>query len=420
MEINLKKLNERINILGIKTNKFKSSKIEITFLMPSVAGNTAAISLLPFYLTRTTEKYNTPEKLCSKLAELYGASLATVVAKKGDNIEQSIRISSIADSLAFDGEKVFDDMLSLLCEVIFAPNAKDGQFDLEYLENEKRLALERIESEINDKRKYAVKRAVEIMCKDEPFGNSKYGSKEELEAVDPQNLFNAYKKVLASAQINITVISNTDIDFNHKFFKKLAGLEYDNTVKNENILKSARAEVLTENEPMDVNQGKLVIGFRNNQKKTVKESVKSKMMADVFGGGPYSLLFENVREKESLCYYCATVYDRNKELMIVDSGVEFDNLEKTKNEIMKYFRKLQKGDFDKSVFDASKKGMTEAYLAISDSIDSLCAWYSSQLGTDEIVSPTEYIDFIKEVSIDDIVNAAKQFEPDTVFCITQK
>lgn len=416
----MKKLSDRIKILNIKTNKFKSSKIQVDFLLPSIEGKTAELSLLPFYLTRTTAKYNTPELLCERLADLYGAVLTASVAKRGDNLEQSIRISSIADNLSFDNEMVFDGMLSLLDEVIFSPNAENGQFDSEYLSNEKRLAVERIESEINDKRKYAVKRAVEIMCEDEPFGNSKYGSREELEAVTESSAFDAYRKTLSGAQISITVVSDTNVNFEHPFFEKLTATEYDGTRINDNILKSARESVRNENEELDVSQGKLVIGFRNDKKKSVKESVKSKIMSDIFGGGPYSLLFENVREKESLCYYCATVYDRNKQLMIVDSGVECDNLAKTQEEILKYFRMVQNGDFEERVYEASKRGMSEAYAAVPDSIDTICTWYSSQLYDDDLVSPEEYIGFINAVTKEDVVAAANEFEPDTVFCITKK
>lgn len=45
-------------------------------------------------------------------------------------------------------------------------------------------------------------------------------------------------------------------------------------------------------------------------------------MTDVFGGGPYSRLFMNVREKLSLCYYCSARLIRGKGIIVIQSGIE--------------------------------------------------------------------------------------------------
>ena len=56
----------------------------------------------------------------------------------------------------------------------------------------------------------------------------------------------------------------------------------------------------------------------------------ARLMNALLGGTPHSLLFRNVREKLSLCYYCASSYDRLKGLLLIDSGVEEQNAEKAK------------------------------------------------------------------------------------------
>lgn len=55
-------------------------------------------------------------------------------------------------------------------------------------------------------------------------------------------------------------------------------------------------------------------------------------MVAMFGGTPFSRLFVNVREKLSLCYYCAARFDRITGIMLVDSGVEAQNREKAQAE----------------------------------------------------------------------------------------
>ena len=56
---------------------------------------------------------------------------------------------------------------------------------------------------------------------------------------------------------------------------------------------------------MDITQAKLVIGLRSGMTHAEDDYFAFRVMTDIFGGGPYSRLFLNVREKMSLCYYCS-------------------------------------------------------------------------------------------------------------------
>lgn len=90
-------------------------------------------------------------------------------------------------------------------------------------------------------------------------------------------------------------------------------------------------------EEMDVSQSKLVLGFRSGVgcTDTEKEWIAGRLMCAVLGGTANSKLFNNVREKQSLCYYCAASYNFINGLMIVDSGVLNENIEKTEKAILK-------------------------------------------------------------------------------------
>lgn len=87
-------------------------------------------------------------------------------------------------------------------------------------------------------------------------------------------------------------------------------------------------QVRTVREDMDIAQGKLVMGFRTGETTSPDEVDAMKMMVALYGGTPFSRLFQNVREKLSLCYYCAARYDKASGMMMVDSGVETGNEQK--------------------------------------------------------------------------------------------
>ena len=79
---------------------------------------------------------------------------------------------------------------------------------------------------------------------------------------------------------------------------------------------------------MNVSQSKLVMGFRSGIAYPDKEVAAALLMCAVLGGTAHSKLFCNVREKQSLCYYCSSYYEKVKGLVIIDSGVEGQNIEK--------------------------------------------------------------------------------------------
>ena len=81
---------------------------------------------------------------------------------------------------------------------------------------------------------------------------------------------------------------------------------------------------------MDVTQGKLGMGFACGS----DDYAAALMGNTLFGGSSNSKLFLNVREKLSLCYYASSAYHRQKRLITVSSGIEFQNYQKAYDEIM--------------------------------------------------------------------------------------
>ena len=56
-------------------------------------------------------------------------------------------------------------------------------------------------------------------------------------------------------------------------------------------------------ETMEVAQSKLEIGFRTSCAEPEKDAIATRLMCSILGGTATSKLFNNVREKKSLCYY---------------------------------------------------------------------------------------------------------------------
>ena len=128
-----------------------------------------------------------------------------------------------------------------------------------------------------------------------------------------------------------------------------------------------------------------------------------------------TLCLNNVREKLSLCYYVGSSVDRLKEIMIVRSGVEFENFKTAYDEIMRQQEMMENGEFTEEEIRFAKKQLTSAYEANIDSIASTEEYYTMQLLLDTDISIARMVDMVNKVTREDIIEVAKGMKLDTVY-----
>ena len=259
------------------------------------------------------------------------------------------------------------------------------------------------------------------MCKDEPYGINPMGNIETLEKITTEELYSHYRKILAESRIDIIFSGNFEEEKAVTAAEKLAttlsprdGLE----IKEE--IRKAGENVKSVTDKMDVTQGKLCMGWRTGEN-TSKENYPATIVYNsIFGGSAVSKLFNNVREKLSLCYYVGSSIDRLKEIMIVRSGVEFENFGKAYDEIMLQQSLMVKGDFSDDEIMFAKKQLTSAYESNLDSIGAMAEYYTMQILLGSDVSIEEMVNKIESVSREEIIEAAKGMVLDTVYYIDKE
>ena len=138
-------------------------------------------------------------------------------------------------------------------------------------------------------------------------------------------------------------------------------------------------------------------------------------MRDILGGGPYSKLFTNVREKLSLCYYCAASVVKVKGLLTVDSGVEAQNFDRAQKAILEQLDALKNGEIDDFEFEASKKSIIDSLKGYNDSQGALDLWYSLKIEDDTPEAPEEAVEQITKVTKKQVISAAQGVNLHTVY-----
>lgn len=413
-------LADGVEALFIENTRFSTTRISINFYLPLKREKVAAFALLPYMLSSCSKDYPDFTALNLELANLYGADVGGIPDKSGDT--QVLRFFSfcINDDLVPEDFSVVECATELLLKMIFEPSVEDGAFKTYDLERERRLTLEKIEGLINEKRSYAIAKTLLEMYQDDDFGCFKTGSAEEVKAITEKSLYEAFEEMLSTATVRIQVIGKELPDGLFDTIKtRLAGKKRKPVTPTPAKPKASAEKVNYVNEYMDVNQGKLVMGFTTPVTGSDLETAHLTVFADLLGGGPYSKLFKNVREKMSLCYYCAARVDRNKGFLLVDSGVEPDKTDKTEKEILNQINDLKNGNFADEDLAASIRSIKDSLLGLSDSIAALDGWYSMRFVSNP-VSPEDFIAAIEKVTREDVTRAAGAYTLDTVYKILPK
>ncbi len=413
-------INEGVVFNSIYDNRFKTMKLTVNIFQPLSEDTVAANALLCYMLVRCCKKYPDFTTLSKKLGYLYGAELNGSVSKMGDMQCLNIAVSGLDERYALDGESISAQLGELLCEVLFNPKVEDNRFDEEDMLQEKRQLLDMIDSEFNDKRVYASQRLIENMCADELYGVSRCGTKEQINALTTEDVYNAWQDMLHNAHFEFTYVGASEpekaINIINDSFKEInrTPIELSNdviyTVFNENNI----------TEEMDVAQSKLEIGFRTACAEPEKEAVATRLMCAILGGTATSKLFTNVREKKSLCYYCVSRFYRLKGIMVVESGVETENIEAAKSAILNEVEELKKGNITDFEIDSAKLAIVNSFRSIVDTVTGIASWYSTQIMDASVDTPEEAAAKINAVTKDEIIAAAKKVQLDTVYVLKSK
>lgn len=412
----MQNIAEGIRFCSVKTDKFKTCRVNISLAMP-LDKNASSRAILPFMFSRRCAKYPDYTSLNRVLDELYGAAVSAGVLKRGEAQVISFSMSAIDDRFALDGDKVALECTKLLADMIFDPLTEGESFPEDIIEQEKRLLVEAIENEQNDKRRYAMLRCEQLMFADEAYGINRFGSVEDVKALTPDVVYAAWRDVLEKATVQITMVSSMDpqpiVDLIREKFSEIE--RHPVEIKTLFVSGLPKPEYISESMPLK--QDKLVMGFRTGMRSEDDMMPAMKVAVDIFGGGTYSKLFSVVREKMSLCYYCSAALFNSKGIVMVQSGIEDTNEEKAKNEIINQLRLTAEGEFTDEDFSSSIKSLTDSILGNSDTPEEITAWYASQILRNELKAPETYAKEIGSVDRAEVVRAAKTIMLDTIFML---
>ena len=395
--------------------RFKQGCLTFQIVRPMRAEEAAMNALLPAVLLRGTEKHQDLRDITLRLDELYGASVGALVRRVGDYQTTGLSCGFIEDRFCIPGDQVLAPMIDFIRELLLEPILEGGGFCKAFVESEKKNLIATIESELNDKRVYAMGRMVKTMCKADSYGVPRLGDVESAAAIDPVTLYRHYQQILKESRIDIFYVGSAKPEEIAAMLQPvLETIPRDyRPLPSQTPFQDAGGEDVVEE--MDVTQGKLCMGFTTSVTNRDRHFVPMQLMNTIFGAGMTSKLFINVREKLSLCYSVGSGYYGSKGILTVSAGIDFDKEQQTRDEILRQLKAMQEGDISTQELNAAKEALLSSLRGTHDSPGSIEGFYATSALSGLALTPAEYMEAIYSVTVDQVVKAANQVKLHTTY-----
>ena len=407
-------ISKEITLRCCRDTRFKQGCLSLQLIRPMTARENAMNALLPSVLLRGTKKHPDIRAITQRLDELYGASVSAVVRRVGDYQTTGLYCGFMDDRFALPGDQVLGPMLAFLEELLESP-LENGGFLPAFVESEKKNLISSIESELNDKRAYAMSRLLKSMCREDTFGLSRLGEVEQVAAIDPVTLYAHYRKILRESPMELFYVGSAEPEQVAEGLKPLLSRLDRAPISRlpQTGFHSCEGGYLTET--MEVSQGKLCMGFTTPITNRTEGFPAMQVLNTLFGSGMTSKLFMVIREQMSLCYSIGSAYYGSKGILTVSAGIDFDQETRTRQEVLNQLKNCQEGRITDEELTAAKQALLSSLRATHDSPSAIEGYYATAALSGMDMTPRQYMDAVEAVTKEQVVAAAQSLQLHTTF-----
>lgn len=405
------------NIYTIKTDRFKTSHLEVIFKNVLKKEEIGTYSFLADMLSEGCKKYPRKKDLITRFEELYKIVIYASTMRVGNVIDLHVSLDFINPEYIED-EGYIEDVIKTLFEVILNPNVCNDEFDLKTFN----IVKERLRREINSLKenpvKQSIKEAIKTMDSNSPTSYEILGTIEELENITPAKLYNAYKSLRKNFKVDVFLIGNLDMDnvvsLIKKYFKNryIVSDNFEVMVDNKETKKVKEKAMKSDNI-----QTNLVMLFNLKNLSELEKNITLNCFNYLYGsGGLTSKLYKSIREENSLCYAINSMYLKYDKLLMVQISLDNCNVKKAISLVKKELKSMQNGNFsEEEVRDA----INNMVISLDMSLDNNIAILNNYVFNiyDKLPSIEERKEYFKKLTKEDIVNVSKKVKLNTIFTL---
>ncbi len=403
------------NIYTIKTDKFKTIRMEIIFSREVDKKEMPIFTFLSDIITDCSKEFQRRKDITIKLEELYITSFYGNTSKVGNLFTISFIVEFIAP--AYINEKDYlKNAVSFPFQIICNPKVQNNEFDLTNFNIVKRRVLENIESIKESSERLAIINALKTMDDKSPSSFSILGNKEDIDDITPSILYEYYHKLLNTSNCDIFLIGDANMEeivkiIKSNFKNRVIKLNKPNIVVNNNI----RKKPIRKNETSNFIQSTLVMIYNikglNKQDKDIAFHVFNYLLGS---GGITSKLYQKLRTDNSLCYSVRSMYFKNDELLTIEVSLDDSNILLAEKLIKKCIKEMVNGDYKEETIKDAINNLNLSLKMSSDNNILLLSNYMFNI-FDDLPLIEKRSELLKKVTKDDLIRCAKSLVLNTIY-----
>ena len=407
--------NKPYNIYTIKTDKFKTCHMEIVFRNNINKNDITKRSLITEMLVENSKKYKTRRDMIIELENLYNSYFYGVTNRIGSSILTSFCFDFIDPKLINEDLEQF---IKFPIETVLNPNVNNNEFDITTFEYVKTRVKNDIESLIEDPKKYSIDKLLSNMCPDTESSININGYIEDLDLITPTNLYEYYISMLEHDYIDIYIIGNLDMDNVSKIIKDNLKInvfknhKIDYEINNKSVSKPKK---LVEN--FNFSQENLCIGLNIENMTQFEKNYVGHIYNMILGGGSLETkLYNRLRNENSLCYNCVSIYQKFDNLLILHTAISKENENLAIKLMKKALLDMEQGNITEEEIENAKKLITTTLNMAEDVPGRIIDNYifKNLYGLDDLeVRIKKYNSITKK----EIVDFAKKIKINTILCV---
>ncbi|MEE1449228.1 M16 family metallopeptidase [Faecalitalea cylindroides] len=382
----------------ISSNKFSDVSVAIRTQLPLERSTITAYNILVYMLKTKTELFKTKQALISNLNEAYGMKLACGLSSYGADLILTTRIQYIRSDWIEEEDYIYK-VKEITDQVLFHSVLDEASFEeAKYLYRNK---LTRI---LDDPDGLAIYTCLTTLNTNHEISIPIQGSLDDLDQLtlqDIQNVYSAYLK----ADKHILVCGCLDEEMK-TYLERMDSSSKLNSTRSLLPILDYQEEIIEKN----ISQSSIALVYATSTDILSEDYYKMFVMNSLLGQSPTSLLFEEVREKHSLCYSISSYLIQFDGALIITLGTNKENIEKAIDLINQQIQRIIDLDFDPELLNTAKKDCIDSLIVAQDYPFSQIDQRFMDVLLSRDTDRDKKIKNIQKVSLEDVSAAAKKLK----------
>lgn len=403
------------NLHVINTNKFKTVTVEVDFRYSVNNKDITKTNILKDMLLSSSYNYPSEIELVKETENLYDLKLTSSNIRIGNDNILSFRTRFLNE--IYTENKMNEESIKFLLDIIFNPNIKNGMFNEEELKRSKNRLEKNILSIKDNKLKYAL---FNLFSKypDKPYSYNPYGYIKDLDDITTESLYTYYKDIINNSIIDIFVVGDVDGDKIKNIFKDNFKAYMFHPKKIDILVKELEPakRIKKYKDIEEANQSQFTMLCSLNNLTDFERKYVLLVYNEMLGGSSNSILFDTVRGKNSYAYYVNSSHKAYDNILFIYAGIEPGNDEAVLKLVRKSLLDITKGKFSDELLESSKKAIISG---ITTSFDYPVGIINNYLS--KVLIGSEDADIriknIEKITKNDIISLAKKIKPNAVYVL---